>query len=223
MSDQPVELAKVVDRLQRLELRNERLERQNRWMKLGGTALVLCAGLIVWMGADENPTVVKATRFVVLDETGKSRAELDSLGLKLFGEKGDIRIQLQQVKKGGLQGSTLDFIDEKGQSRIKLGYNDRNINNDHASLDFTDEHAQSRIRLGYTNQNINNDVVSASTLDLSTSRNIIMIQSNQLITHLGMQSPKGNIEIRTYQDRDPDIVKKRVFNDHGIPFQIIKD
>ena len=69
MSEQAIELSTIVTRL-------ERVERENRWLKLAGVVLLLGAGALVLMGQAQASRTVEAQRFILRDQEGKIIAEL---------------------------------------------------------------------------------------------------------------------------------------------------
>ena len=121
----------IEERLERLEGELGRARRFNRWLL---AAVVLTAG--VWLLAaffqgeqaraqttkpgSDSSGVIRAKAFVVEDEKGKARAQLDATkdgaGLSLYDEKGKPRAQLDATK----DGAWLSLYDEKGKPRAQL-------------------------------------------------------------------------------------------------------
>jgi len=129
--------------LQRLE----KLERQNRRMKLAGLGALIIAGAILLMGQTSGPRAlseVKANSFLLVDGSGRTRAVLHMMehggpGLALYDENGKARAVLGVVSDGtpvfGLygangnmratltafsDGSKLDLFDANGKTRAGL-------------------------------------------------------------------------------------------------------
>jgi hypothetical protein len=86
----------ILDRLDRLERRNDALAAQNRLLRVLLAAAVVAGGVALLGGrADAQPdkaAVVKATAFIVVDEKGQERARLamdaDGVGLTMLDGKG---------------------------------------------------------------------------------------------------------------------------------------
>ncbi len=77
----------------------QRLERQNRRLKMAGLIALLAVLSVVLMGQAETvPDVIKAKRFIVVDDDGNERVLLGSTirgyGLELFDYEGRIRMEL---------------------------------------------------------------------------------------------------------------------------------
>lgn len=107
--------------LQGLATRLERLERENRWLKLGVVVVLLGIAAAVLMGqAMREPKVVTAEQFVLRDSAGEARAVLtmsgDGPGLTLFGEDGDhAKLRISPA------GPELTMYDQGGHMRANLG------------------------------------------------------------------------------------------------------
>jgi hypothetical protein len=85
----------ILDRLDRLERRNDALAAQNRLLRVLLVAAVVAGGVALLGGrADAQPdkAAVKATAFIVVDDKGKERARLamdaDGVGLTLLDGRG---------------------------------------------------------------------------------------------------------------------------------------
>ena len=105
MSDDLVEIAGRV----------QRLERDNRRLKLGAGALVavlVAAPLVGAVLPAQVPEVIEAGLFRVLDEQGTPRAALGAAGLGFSDEQGRGRV--------GLGADSLGFYDEQGTARVTL-------------------------------------------------------------------------------------------------------
>jgi hypothetical protein len=89
-----------------IEERLEKLERQNRRMKLAGLGAVVIAGAFVLMGQARlvHPGTITATKFVLVDAQGRQRATLDmykgSPILGLFDANGKLRAELAAAPNG---------------------------------------------------------------------------------------------------------------------------
>jgi hypothetical protein len=108
-----------------IEERLEKLERQNRRMKLAGLGAMVIAGAFVLMGQASGPRTppeVRAKSFVLVDANGETRARLymsaSAKGpeLDLLDAKGNPRVVL------GASGTSggLDLLDAKGNERLTL-------------------------------------------------------------------------------------------------------
>lgn len=86
--------------------RVDRLERQNKLMKLVGCAVVLGIILILFCGAQSSNKVINAQQFNLVDINGKVRATLqlksEGPGLFLFDESGQIRASFENLEGPGL-------------------------------------------------------------------------------------------------------------------------
>ena len=125
MSDDLVEIAGRV----------QRLERDNRRLKLGAGCLVALVVAVPLVGAVlpvQVPEVIEARSFRVLDEQGTVRVDLDADGLAFYDEqrKGKLSAFLgsdllafydEQGLSAHLSADILGFLDEQGAVRLKLG------------------------------------------------------------------------------------------------------
>jgi len=124
--------------------RIEKLERQNKWIKLSGVIILLSIVYIFFYGV-KMPKIIRANEFCVIDKKGKVRGEfgVGTLGLgtvlSLSDEKGIIRgafgvtpvnaglVLFDEHGKvsGGFgvdkSGTRLSFYDKKRQERGILG------------------------------------------------------------------------------------------------------
>jgi hypothetical protein len=117
-----------------IEERLEKLERQNRRMKLAGLGAVVIAGAFVLMGQASGPgsdwkTVsggppeVRAKSFVLVDANGETRARLYMSApakgpeLDLLDAKGNPRVELAVTSNG----PALQLNDASGNPRAELG------------------------------------------------------------------------------------------------------
>lgn len=106
--------------------RLERLERQNRRLKLVGAVVLLSVAALVTMGqARPASQAMEAQRFVVKDAHGKPRAILgafgDFWGLNLYDPDGNARAALNV---GANSTSRLGFYDGNGKSRVIVDVTD---------------------------------------------------------------------------------------------------
>ncbi len=110
------------ERLEKLERELSRARRHNRWL-LAGAALCLGIGGLVWaFGPDTvvaqldatTPNEVRASRLVIEDEDGTTRALLEATKggttLRLSDENGTLRIGLGAFG----DGPALGLYDERG-------------------------------------------------------------------------------------------------------------
>ena len=102
--------------LEMLAGRLERLERQNRRLRLGALGVLLAVGALVLMGASASPKVIEAERFVLVDEEGRQRAVLETSAwasaLSLYDGAGNRGVTL---RLGGLA-----FVDQRGRDQLTL-------------------------------------------------------------------------------------------------------
>jgi len=115
----------IEERLEALERELESTKRraQRLWIGLGLAAFLTCT--LAWsftattaaspaLGAEK---VIRANRFIVEDANGKTRASLDTNGLGLLDENGEVRSWLTIDE----HGSKLGLFDENGKGRAWLG------------------------------------------------------------------------------------------------------
>lgn len=120
-----------------LENRMAKLEKQNRWLKTGGTLGVIFLSSLFLMGthgSTSSPPAkpstsssarrhIRATRFTLTDSAGKTRATLltfkDKLpGLFMHDDSGRVRITLSMTKNGTV---FLSFLDRNKKTRLIMG------------------------------------------------------------------------------------------------------
>ena len=106
--------------LEGLTGRLERLERQNRRLRLGGALILVGIVSVATMGQGRAPGhAVEAQRFVVKDARGRTRAVLgataDGPGLNLYDPDGNARAALALNTENT---SRLGFYDRQGKSRL---------------------------------------------------------------------------------------------------------
>jgi hypothetical protein len=102
--------------------RIERLERQNRRLKLGAALVLLGVVAGVTMGQGRATShAVESQQFVVKDTRGKARAVLgmsaDGPGLNLYDPDGNARAGLAVAKDNTAR---LGFYDRAGKSRVMV-------------------------------------------------------------------------------------------------------
>jgi hypothetical protein len=75
-----------------LAARVEKLEKQNRFLKRAGLALLVLPAALIFMGQSRAPRAIEAEDFILRDAAGTKRAELsmgaDAAGLLFFNSKG---------------------------------------------------------------------------------------------------------------------------------------
>lgn len=137
MMTQTPEMHAVVERL-------ERLERQNRRLERAGALALACVGALVLMAQARQPRTLEAEQFVIRDQQGRVRAEMglydDFLAksahartgsnrpgggvlfpaVKLFDDRGNSRAVLEAYPLG----QSLDFYDDNGNTRVELFHSD---------------------------------------------------------------------------------------------------
>jgi len=104
-----------------IEERLEKLERQNRRMKLAGVGALVIAGAVVLMGQASGPRTlpeVRANSFVLVDANGQRRAMLamfsDGPGLAPYDPTGQPRAELTVFSSG----PDLQMEDANGKVRV---------------------------------------------------------------------------------------------------------
>jgi len=120
----------VEERLERVE--RELAQAKRRSMALAAAICVLGGAWVLWLSIDTveaqaagTPEVVRAHRFEVVDEDGKTRATLAvhdrGPRLRLFDENGTPRAEVAAAKDGeGVIEPGLWLYDNKGQWRVAL-------------------------------------------------------------------------------------------------------
>jgi hypothetical protein len=100
-----------------LTRRLERLERQNRGLKLGVLGAVAAACALVVVGAVPSQRVVEAEKFVLRDDAGRERAVLemanDKPALRLYDAAGK--------KRTSIGPGEISLCNDKEAERINLG------------------------------------------------------------------------------------------------------
>ncbi len=133
--------------LNTLTQRLDRLERENRRLKIAGAVLLLALAAVGVMGQvlpKAVPKVVEAERFVLRDTRGRTRATLDAegsgtLALSLYDQNGKIRASLAVEADGTPR---LDLVDQNGKQRVAL-----NVVKDASALVLADQNGKGRISL----------------------------------------------------------------------------
>ncbi len=131
--------------LESLSKRLQKVERQNRTLRITAVAaLALIGGVVLVGAAAPKPKTVEAEKFVVLDEQGRKRAELgmseeNSVGLALSDKKGERRAALRLTRLGR---PSLVLQDAHGDERAKL---DLGVE---PSLTLSDKTGAVRLNLG---------------------------------------------------------------------------
>ena len=101
-----------------IEQRFERLERENRRLKLAGAAVVAVLLAVALVGAvmpQEIPEIVEARQFRVIDENGERRAMMSTDGIAYFDENVQMR--------GLMYTDGITYYDENGQWRSTMETN----------------------------------------------------------------------------------------------------
>jgi len=142
MALQESNYAVIVDRL-------EKLERQNRQMKLAGAVALVLAASVVLMGQVPVTRTVEANQFILKDGDGKVRADLavnaNGAGLTLYDPSGKVRAMLTVTPAG----PGLSLHDAKGHSRVLVGADDTE---DSFAVGFNDEKGTQRVALGFQHE-----------------------------------------------------------------------
>ncbi len=107
--------------------RLDRLERQNRRLKLAGSLMLIGFAVLVMMGQAKPSNVAKvieAEKFILRNTDGKTRGVLLILddgnpALVLFDKDGKMRVRLD-ASKLGFFGVGLSLFDEIGKGRAAL-------------------------------------------------------------------------------------------------------
>jgi hypothetical protein len=105
--------------LQSIRERLEKLERQNRWLKRTGLAVLLLTAAVLLMGQARPSHTVTATKFVLLDSQGRTRAILQT----------------------DSTGATLTFLDSMGRKRMVLAGGTGPVGNTYAYLELGEDAA----------------------------------------------------------------------------------
>ena len=122
------------ERIEQLEKNLARVNRRNRWV-LAGAAICLGVGLVGSMFRPQTlhakptagaPKEVRASRFVLVDDSGNTRATLGldkgAPGLRLLDGKGKALAWLA-IAAMKSRGSRLGLADENGKTRFTLSVN----------------------------------------------------------------------------------------------------
>jgi len=145
--------------------RLEKVERQNRWMKVvGGAVLLVMAGLVVIVCAMPGPKVLEVEGIIVKDSDGKERVRLGLESLRFFDSDGLILTDLSMgllslyamegERRFSVNSTRLRFEDNKGVERTTLGSSSRYSG---PYLRLFDENAYCRAVFGSTSTEIIED------------------------------------------------------------------
>jgi hypothetical protein len=99
LAKEAIEMSTDGPELRDLRTRVEWLERQNRWLRRAGLAVVAAVSAVLLMGQAAPSHTVTANKFVLMDNQGRTRALFDVDRL----------------------GTTLTFLDASGNKQIVLG------------------------------------------------------------------------------------------------------
>jgi len=114
----------VVERLEKVEHQNHRLERQNRWLRLGMLAVLAVVGGLLLLGMGKPKKVIEAQKFVVRDADGRVRATLgpaDEAWQRQFADVAPTDAEEQAKWRAELPDVTwLALYDRKGKPRVEL-------------------------------------------------------------------------------------------------------
>ena len=106
------------ERLEKVERELAAAKRQVRRLVIGGAVPLACVAILLAVWA--RPTEVQARKFVLVDESGQTRALLavdeDGPRLSLADENGKTRAELSVVKAG----PALNLSDKNGNARAGL-------------------------------------------------------------------------------------------------------
>ena len=118
-----------------LDVREARLERENKRLRLVGILCILGLAGAILMGqakTEEIPELIKAQAFSIVDKEGNSRGGLvtDVMGgapttSLILTDAKRTRVMLTQFDGGPLAGSRLTFIDENGKYRLVISYDEK--------------------------------------------------------------------------------------------------
>ena len=114
--------------------RVEKLERENRRLKIVGCAVVAILAAVALTGAvmpQEVPDEIRARRFVAVDESGAGRALITKNGFLSRDENGNSRTALTTIglayfdengtTRAEIQAGSIRYFDENGAARIAIG------------------------------------------------------------------------------------------------------
>jgi hypothetical protein len=111
--------------------RLHKLEKQNRYMKLGGLAIVLLLVTTLLTGANKKPDIaeeVRAKKIVLVDEQGKEVMVMGKINnastIAMFDSKGKIRFGTRADD----EGSSIYLSDSKEKTRLNLSSSDDDDN-----------------------------------------------------------------------------------------------
>jgi hypothetical protein len=118
-------MTKANDELSQLASRIYRLERQNRWLKLGAMSIATIAGFAVIIGAapQKEPRIIEAEGFIMRDANGVARVEIGKDGFFINNEDGKHRISIFSGKDAGTGIGV--FADDTHKRQVLLGIQDK--------------------------------------------------------------------------------------------------
>jgi hypothetical protein len=112
-----------------LESRLSKVEQDNRRLKLalGALLLVLAATAVM---SQRIPDVIQARDFLVIDENGTTRAQIDYDGITLWGENGTLRASMGDLgiryydengtRRASMSETGIFYTDENGLPRVQI-------------------------------------------------------------------------------------------------------
>ena len=114
-----------------MEQRLARLEKQNRWMKLGGGVMLVALAAVMLMGyAMPDSKVLEAEKLLIKDEKGIVKVKLTKRYLKIYDEDGQaeltkdiLRFIDEKGNKCGYDKQGLMFVDEKKRPQVAMNKN----------------------------------------------------------------------------------------------------
>jgi len=122
-----------------LESRVDKIERDNRRLKLTVGALLLALAAVPLIGAvmpEQIPDVVVARAFHAVNENGNIRARIAADGIAYFTELGDYGVG---IRRAGITNNGISYFDENGDLRVAIT---------NSGITYLDENDTLRARLG---------------------------------------------------------------------------
>jgi hypothetical protein len=117
-------MTNTTDELDPLASRVARLEKQNRWLKIGALSIAAVAGLGVLLAAtNKDARILEGEGFIIRDANGVTRVEIGKEGFFINNEDGKHRISIFSGKEGG-SGIGI-FADDTYKKQVIVGIQDK--------------------------------------------------------------------------------------------------
>jgi hypothetical protein len=125
-----------------LESRVDKIERDNRRLKLTVGALLLALAAVPLIGAvmpQEISDVIQAREFNVVDENGTRRVAINPYGIRYNGENGTRYFDENETVRASMTGGGIIYFNENGTFRASMNL---------GGIIYVDENGTTRANMG---------------------------------------------------------------------------